>query len=122
MRTDAIKNLEEFGVGMRVDLSPLLAPFSVLTERYIDRFFSSQENLFQNPDERLDVKWDRYFHHVLVPYLLADDEVVRNILRAVYALPSKEPEEAIYSLKQRFTEMTLPETQPPWAPEAAVDY
>ena len=105
-----------------VDVWPLLTPFSVLTERYATQLFSPQESLFQVPSEKQDEKWGRYFHQILVPHLIASDEVVRNVLRAVRALPSQHPEQAAVALSQHFTEMTLPDTSPPWAPEDAVDY
>lgn len=122
LRSDAISKLASFGVDAPVDVWPLLTPFSVLTERYATQLFSPQESLFQVPSEKQDEKWGRYFHHILVPHLIASDEVVRNVLRAVRALPSRHPEQAAVTLGQHFAEMTLPETRPPWAPEDAVDY
>jgi hypothetical protein len=119
LRSDAISKLGSFGVDAPVDVWPLLTPFSVLTERYATQLFSPQESLFQVPSEKQDEKWG---HHILVPHLIASDEVVRNVLRAVRALPSQHPEQAAVALSQHFTEMTLPDTSPPWAPEDAVDY
>ncbi len=122
LRSDAIYKLEPFGVSERVNVRPLLTPFSVLTERYTMEFFSPQENLFQEPSEEQNVKWGRYFYDILVPHLIGSDEVVRNVLRVVRALPSQHPELAATALSQHFTEMTLPERRPPWAPEDEVDY
>ena len=34
-----------------------------------------------------DERWSRYFHHVLLPHLLQNDELVRNVLRAVTRCP-----------------------------------
>lgn len=118
----AIDELTSFGVDASVDLWPLIAPFGVLTERYVAQFFSPQECLFPSLIEQQDQKWIRYFHHVLVPHLIASDEVVRNVLRAVRALPSHQPDQAAIALSQYFAEMTLPESKPLWAPEDAVDY
>jgi hypothetical protein len=122
VRSQVIDRLSSFGVDAGVDPWPLLGPFTVLAERYVERFFSPQDNLFQDPMERQDEKWGKYFHHVLVPHLLTNDEVVRNVLRAVRALPSQQPEQAAIALSQYFAETTLPETRPLWAPEDIVDY
>ena len=67
LRSDAMDELASFGVDAPVDVWPLPGPFSVLPERYTTQFFSPQENLFQEPSEKQDQKWGKYFHHVLVP-------------------------------------------------------
>lgn len=85
-------------------------------------FRSASTNLFQEPSEEQDVKWNRYFHQILVPHIIGSDEVVRNILRVVRALPSQHPELAADALSLHFTEMSLPDRRPLWAPEDAVDY
>jgi hypothetical protein len=95
--------------------------YSVVCDRYTDAFYSPQAKLFPNPADDEGAKWGRYFHHVLVPHLLLDDEFVRNVLRAMMAIPCKSPQLARDALVQRVSEMTLPETQPPWAPEDAID-
>lgn len=121
LRNPVIDRLSSFGLDVGVNPWPLLGPFTVLAERYVKHFFSPQENLFHDPMERQDERWGKYFHHVLVPDLLANDEVVRNVLRAVRALPSQQPEQAAITLSQYFAETTLPETHPLWAPEDIVD-
>ena len=68
VRSQVIDRLSSFGVDAGVDPWPLLGPFTVLAERYVERFFSPQDNLFQDPMERQDEKWGKYFHHVLVPH------------------------------------------------------
>lgn len=113
--------MASFGVKAPLDHGALLAPMAVLAERYVEQFFSPQEDLPLEPGQQQDEKWDRYFHHVLLPHLLADDDAVRDVLRAVRALPSQEPAQAAAALRHLFTEMTLPETQPLWAPENSVD-
>ena len=122
LRGDAIDKLASFDVEAPVDVWPLIGPFSALTERYATQLFLPQESLFQEPSEKQDEKWGKYFHHVLVPQLIASDEVVRNVLRAVRALPSRQPAQATVALSQHFAEMTLPQTRPPWGPEDQVDY
>ena len=120
-RSPVIDKLHSFGVGGPVDLWPLLTPHAVLAERYIEHFYSPQVSLFPTPGDEEDAKWGNYFRQVLVPHLVADDDVVRNVLRALRALPCKEPEQAALALRQHFTEMTLPHTRPLWSPEEVLD-
>ena len=121
LRSPAIDRLHAMGAETAVDVWPLLRPFEVLTERYIAAFFTPQDALFPNPGDGQDVRWSRYFHHVLLPHLLQNDELVRNVLRAVRALPCNDSQAAAGTLAQLFSEMTLPETAPAWAPEDILD-
>lgn len=116
-RSAAIERLREAGVVERIDLWPLYAAYTVLSERYIAEFFSPQEALFFDPTEMQDAKWSSYFHHCLVPQLLRNHDVVRNVLRSVRLLPCNDPQAAATSLSQCFTEVALPQTAPAWAPE-----
>lgn len=117
VRSPAIERLRSVGADTRIDLWPLLNPFMVLAERYVGTFFSPQDALFPAPDGKADECWSRYFHHVLLPYLLQQDELVRNVLRAVRALPCNDPQGAANAVGHFFAELTLPETAPLWAPE-----
>tara|TARA_A100001391_G_scaffold65342_1_gene40931 strand:+ start:22000 stop:22479 length:480 start_codon:yes stop_codon:yes gene_type:complete len=121
VNSPALEKLTAFGVSSSVDVWPLLSPFSVLAERYVEHFFSPQAGLFPDPAEQQDERWNRYFYHVLVPHLVIEDEVVRNVLRAICALPCRQPDEAAMALTHYFSEMTLPESRPPWDPEDNVD-
>ena len=121
MRSPAIERLRSVGADTRIDLWPLLNPFMVLAERYVAAFFSPQDALFSAPGGKEDERWSRYFHHVLLPHLLQQDELVRNVLRAVRALPCNDPQGAASAVGQLFAEMTLPETAPLWAPESILD-
>jgi hypothetical protein len=121
VRSPAIERLRSVGSDTRIDLWPLLNPFMVLAERYVVAFFSPQDSLFPTPGGKEDERWSRYFHHVLLPHLLQHDELVRNVLRAVHALPGNDPQSAASAIAQFFAEMTLPETAPLWAPESILD-
>lgn len=120
LRSETIDKLASFGLKASVDLWPLLVPFNVLTERYVEQFYTPQLSLFPGPGEKQDEKWGRYFYHALVPHLIASDEVVRSVLRAVRALPCRQPDQATTALSHYFMEMTLPDTRPIWAPECVV--
>jgi hypothetical protein len=116
----AIKSLQECG-QKSVEVGPLLNMYKVVCDRYTHTFFSPQATLFPNPADAEDQKWARYFYHTLVPHLLFDDHFVRNVLRAMMAIPCKNPRLAQDTLVQYVSEMTLPETSPPWAPEDEID-
>lgn len=116
-RSAAIDRLRAAGAVERIDLWPLYGAYEVLSMRYIEEFFSPQESLFIDPAQSQDAKWSSYFHHRLVPQLLQINDVVRNVLRAVRVLPCNDPQAAATALNQCFTELTLPQTAPLWAPE-----
>lgn len=120
LRGAVVEKLNEYG-SRTVDLWPLMSMYNVVCDRYTEVFFSAQEALFPNPADGQDAKWRRYFHQVMVPHLLQDDEFVRNVLRAMMAIPCKSPQLAGDAIVQRVVEMTLPDTAPPWAPEDGVD-
>ncbi len=117
VRSPAIERLRSVGIDIRINLGPLFNPFMVLAERYVVAFFSPQGELFPTPDGNWNERWNRYFHHVLLPHLLQQDELVRNVLRAVHALPCNDSRGAASVIGHFFAEMTLPETAPLWAPE-----
>lgn len=114
-----IRKLEEFGVQSGIEIWPLLTAYSLLCDRWNTSFHTGQVSLFPTPHDEDDIIWSRYFHHVLVPHLLLQDEFVRNILRSLRAIPSVSPADAAESVRQYIQEMTLPNTKPPWAPEDA---
>lgn len=105
-----------------VDLSPLMSMYGVLCDRYAEQFFTPQEDLFGSPADAQDSKWNAYFHHVLIPHLIQEDEFVRNILRAMMVIPCKNSQFSSLALLNHLSEMTLPETRPLWAPEEAFRY
>lgn len=121
LRGPVFEKLTGFGVRESIDLWPLLRPFEVLAERYNAVFYSPQGDLFATPADAQDAKWSRYFYVALMPQLLNDDEIVRNVLRALRAIPSDDPREAAVALGQHFSEMTLPQTEPRWASEEPID-
>ena len=55
------------------------------------------------------------------PTLLQDDELVRNVLRALGAIPCTDAKLAVLALTATLTNMTLPAQRPPWAPETQDD-
>ncbi len=99
------------------ELWPLHSVFELICERYIATFYSPQRELITKVGDEPDELWWQYFVHVLVPCLMSNDDVVRNVLRAVNALPCRDPQEAARALEHHVWEMTLPGAQPAWAPK-----
>src|SRR5688572_7893313 len=83
MRSGATENLRRFGQFDGIDVSPLLGAWSVICERYLRERFDPQPALL--PDVMSDEpgRWSRFVHHELFPSLVRDDELVRNVLRAL---------------------------------------
>jgi len=99
-----------------INVAALIQGYTVITERYIDAFYSPQAALF--PSEKdAETKWWKYWHHVLMPMLVEDDAQVRHILRAIGGLVTTDSHQAGVAFTQHMTTMTLPETAPAWAPD-----
>lgn len=104
----AIDRLANFGGSERIDHSSVLSALAVLTTRYNETFFTSQQPLFGEIEIDPFEKWMRYFHGTLVPFFLADDGIVRNVLRATDGLASRSMGSAADALRHEFVEMHLP--------------
>lgn len=106
-----------------VQLWPLLPFYQSLCERYIENFFSPQLDLIDLIKEGADQKWEQYFFWVLVPDLLRQDDLVRNILKAVGLLSCSDPNRASQSLTYYADEIVLPGVESAWqAPDPEEDY
>lgn len=103
-----------------LDLQPLMSIHAAICERYVEVFLSPQASLFANFEDEPDLRWGRYFHDVLVPHLLLEDVFVRNVLRAMMAIPCRNPQRSVDALVQHISEMTLPKTRPRWEPGTKV--
>jgi hypothetical protein len=112
LRSRDLEALSAHGVDLPIDPGPLAQPFAVLADKYVDRFFSPQIDLLPESTPAQDEKWLRYLYGILMPHLVLDDDVVRNVLRAVGALPSRQSCEAALALSLRFAEMPLPQEPP----------
>lgn len=116
-RSPDIQFLEEFGIQRPIELCPLLKAFDVLCARYRERFWSPQIGLFEKMGEAPDEVWSRYFYWTLLPHVLQDDSLVRNILRSVGGLPTNNHTSARDAVRQYFVDTSLPTGKPLWAPE-----
>ncbi len=121
MRSPSIDGVRAFGYRDRVDVSPLLGAWNVICERYLVERYNAQLALL--PDLRIDepVGWTRFMYYELFPSLVRDDELVRNILRALGVLPCTSPESAADAVHSSLLNMVLPSDPPPWAPEEDIE-
>ena len=121
LRSKAIETLRTFGYETRADLSSLVPAWHVLCDRYLEELYEPQIDLFSDEISKQAVDWSRFVYYKLFSQVVRDDELVRNVLRALGALPCKSPQEAAAALCQYFREMTLPSTRAPWAAEEEID-
>lgn len=110
----AIEHCKNVGYGA-VELWPFLNMYDEWCERYELALFSPQTNLFLDNEEREDVKWQRYYFHELLPQLLRDHHFVKNVLRAMKALPGADPALLSRTLHEFAAECYMPRVQPKWA-------
>ena len=87
-----------------------------MSERY-----DAQVTLFEDHDIHVQKDWGTFVYWEVFPNLLDDDELVRNILRALGGLSCRSPEEAALTVRLYINEMALPTAPPPWAPEEVIE-
>ena len=120
IRGPAIDHLRRLGFQEAINVEPLMDAWRYLCRRYRDERYDPQQNLFCNRETELEELWGKFVYHELIPQMLREDELVRNILRAVRGLPCKDPDKAVEAVYQYFLEMTLPTMSPPWAHEEII--
>ncbi|QLQ05381.1 MAG: hypothetical protein HZY76_04250 [Anaerolineae bacterium] len=121
LRSPAVQRLHAFGQSERVDLTPLLPAWRCICERYLSSRYDSQISLFEDHRTQLATTWEQFVYHKLFPTLIRDNELVRNILRALGGLPCQSREQAASFVHQYVLEMTLPDHAPLWMPEEEFD-
>ncbi|MFN0072841.1 MAG: hypothetical protein ACKVVP_15255 [Chloroflexota bacterium] len=120
LRAEFVGRLRRLDGSEPVDVSPLLPAWRVLCTRYLEERFDPQVPLFGDHEEQETSAWVRFVHHSLVHWLAGDDAVARNVLRAVRAIPSKDPSAAVFAIPQHFCEMNINQ-QPLWASIEEID-
>ena len=86
-----------------------------LCERYMAECHDPQLAFFESdPEHHLQNHWDRYAREELLPALVRDGELVRNVLRVSGGLPCRSREEAADAILVFIDEMTLPTRRPRW--------
>ncbi|MCC6176201.1 MAG: hypothetical protein IT305_12920 [Chloroflexi bacterium] len=121
MRSKSIDSLRHTIAIESIDLMPLVPAWYVICDRYLAEQYNPQLALLPDLVEDEPERWNRFVHHHLLPELVRDDELVRNVLRALGALPCKSPSDAASAVRSHFLNMTLPHDKPLWAPEEDID-
>jgi hypothetical protein len=121
MRGAAVDKLRAFGVRESVDLAPLIPAWRCLCERYLTARYDPQLGLFEDHRTQVETGWERFVYHELLPELVRNDDLVRNVLRSLGGLPCQSRGQAASAVYQYILEMVLPAEAPPWAPEEEID-
>lgn len=100
--------------SIATDLKPMLYMYETICTRYVKEVYTPQIDLFESKDPL--EHWRRYYYHVLVPRLVARDDIVRNVLKATAMLPSKNADEAMIALDEIAKNCEIQENQFPMDP------
>lgn len=98
-----------------IEIWPFLNMYDEWCLRYELEFFSPQMPLFPEYAERQDVKWQNYYFHELLPNLLRDHHFVKDILRAMKALPGGNPGQLSRALYEYAINCAMPHVHRRWA-------
>lgn len=90
VRGVTVRQLQDFGLGGRVDLEPLWPAWEAMCRCFDPSVV--QLSLFPGPESDSEREWWRHVYHDVFPTLVDDDRVVRSVLRALGVLPCAEPD------------------------------
>lgn len=121
LRGPIIKRLRDLGVSESVDYALLFPAWKLMCTRYNQERYDPQATLFEEPQARIVRLWRQFVRHELMEALVADDELVRNVLRVLGALPCRSQEDVARTVCQYFADMTLPYAKPAWGIEEMTD-
>ena len=121
LHSPVIKALRSYGYQAGLDVSPLFPAWQKLCDRYVAERYNPQISLFGDHATEQTAAWYHFIYHELFPQLVREDEFVRNVLRALAALPCRCQTEAVVALRQYFREITMPSDSPPWAAEQEIE-
>ncbi|RJP24371.1 MAG: hypothetical protein C4520_04195 [Candidatus Abyssobacteria bacterium SURF_5] len=117
IRSESIGKLQDLEA---TDMTPLVSVWEAICGRYLAERYTPQLPLFQDHDTETREDWEKFINLEMFPRLVNEDEVVRNILRAMGGLPCKSPRGAASAVCSYIDEMVLPGVPPLWAPEEAL--
>ena len=121
LRSESIESLRRCGQSESIDLAPLAPAWSVVCDRYIAEQYNPQLALLPDMIKEEPDRWSGFVYHHLLPEVVRDDELVRNVLRALGALPCASPRKPASAVRSYFLNMTLPHDKPLWAPAEDAD-
>jgi hypothetical protein len=121
LRSPAIDKVRAFGYGEPVSVLPLVDAWRVVCERYLDVRYDAQLALCPGSSVEEPERWIRFVHWELFPKLVRDDELVRDVLRALGRLPCPSPASAAEAVRCHFINMHLPPDPPAWGIEDDIE-
>jgi hypothetical protein len=111
--SDAVERVRALTYEARVDLTPLIGPWVLLCERYRDIKYSPQIPLLPDRAVGEPMRWTNFVHQRLLPQLIQDDELVRNVLRVLGGLPCASRAEAAVAIRSYVANVFM---EPDWVP------
>ena len=98
VRGQVIEGLRQASINGGADLTPLLPVWGIICRRYREELYDPQASIFEPQSDEVPRRWGTYVLSELFPFLLRNDEFVRNVLRATGLLPSGSRSDAVSSL------------------------
>ena len=97
-----------------LDLGPLHPFWEIVCRRYRNERFDPQPGLFKDHGVDTLERWGQFVYWELFPYLLRENEFVRNVLRSVGLLPCRDKQPVVSAMCQYISDTTLPNERSPW--------
>ena len=120
-RSDAITKLSALGIVQSFDLSALQPVWRSVCQRYMAEQFNAQLTLLELHEPGVQRNWNELVYGEVIPAMVGEDEVVRNVLRSIGALPSESPKDAVTAIRHFVKEMDMPSSPPIWSPEKDIE-
>lgn len=118
LRDAEIAKLRRMGHSEPIGTTLLYPAWRRLCARFLDERYDAQLALFgKNLAEHRAERFREFVYWELFPVLEEENELVRNVLRAVGGLPCTSKQDAADAVLQYFEEMTLPSARPRWTQE-----
>lgn len=110
LRSEEIGHLERC-TSSDFELIHLNAAWECLCKHYMAECYDPQLLLFEDFNAKTTGAWVSFFENELLPKVLDDDDLVRNILCAVGGLPCESPQNAGLLVYSYIKEMTFSNSQ-----------
>jgi hypothetical protein len=96
----------------RLDLTPLMPFWAEMCRRYREEIYDPQLGLLDRSDDHEAEGWSRYLYWVLIPALVEDNAIARNVMLALGLHGSAQPVHATAKLAILAKEFRLPAMTP----------
>lgn len=116
VRSEAIEGLRH-AYKSGVDVQPLIPTWNRLCQRYNVEVYDRQLHLFEDRTSQVEHEWNAFAFEWVCSHLPGNNDVCRNVLRAVKWLPARDHKAAADAVQQYVSECQLPGRTPPSIPE-----